>query len=188
MIRACAAVLFIFTLLCGLAYPLAVTGIAQLAFPRQANGSLVEADGKPVGSALIGQAFSDAKYVWGRPSATTPPYNAGASAGSSLAPGSAEQRKQVAARVAALKAADPQNTQRIPLDLVTASASGLDPDISPAAADYQADRVARARGVSPESVRTLIASHTQGRLLGVWGQRRVNVLAVNLALDQGESR
>jgi K+-transporting ATPase ATPase C chain len=172
------------SLVTGLAYPLAVTGIAQTLFPHQANGSLVERGGRPVGSALIGQAFSDPGHFWSRPSATAPmPYNAANSGGSNLAPTAPALVDAVTARIAALRAADPGNTSPVPADLVTASASGLDPHISRAAADYQAERVARVRGLPVARVRALIAQHTEDRRLGFLGEARVNVLAVNLALD-----
>ncbi len=172
------------TLLLGVVYPLTVTGVANFVFPRQACGSLVVRDGRAVGSALIGQPYSDPKYFWGRPSATGPsPYNAALSAGSNLGPTSPALVAAVKARVEALRSADPGNTAPVPVDLVTASASGLDPDISPAAAFYQAGRVARARGLPEESVRRLVAAHVKGRQLGVLGEPRVNVLALNMALD-----
>ncbi|WP_447747862.1 potassium-transporting ATPase subunit KdpC [Variovorax boronicumulans] len=168
----------------GLLYPAAVTGAAQALFPAQAAGSLVMRDGKPVGSALIGQNFSDPKHFWGRPSATAPqPYNASASGGSNQGPLNPALADAVKARVEALRAADPGNTAPVPVDLVTASASGLDPDISPAAAHYQAARVARERGVPIDQVNVLIAKNTQSPLWGVLGESRVNVLALNLALD-----
>jgi len=168
----------------GLLYPAAVTGAAQALFPAQAAGSLVVRDGKPVGSALIGQNFSDPKHFWGRPSATAPqPYNASASGGSNQGPLNPALADAVKARVEALRAADPGNTAPVPVDLVTASASGLDPDISPAAAHYQAARVARERGVPIDQVNALIAKNTQSPLWGVLGESRVNVLALNLALD-----
>ncbi|OEZ27222.1 potassium-transporting ATPase subunit KdpC [Variovorax boronicumulans] len=168
----------------GLLYPAAVTGAAQALFPAQAAGSLVMRDGKPVGSALIGQNFSDPKHFWGRPSATAPqPYNASASGGSNQGPLNPALADAVKARVEALRAADPGNTAPVPVDLVTASASGLDPDISPAAAHYQAARVARERGVPIDQVNALIAKNTQPPLWGVLGESRVNVLALNLALD-----
>jgi K+-transporting ATPase ATPase C chain len=180
-----ALVLFaLLTLLTGFIYPLAVTGVAQLAFPKQAHGSLVVRDGKAVGSSLIGQAFSDPKYFWGRPSATAPmPYNGVASGGSNLAPSNPALLDAVKARAEALRAADPGNMAPVPQDLVTASASGLDPEISPAAALYQASRVARSRGLPTDEVTALIASNTQGRTLGFIGEPRVNVLALNMALD-----
>lgn len=172
------------SLITGLAYPLAVTGIAQTLFPRQANGSLVERNGQPVGSGLIGQAFIDPGHFWSRPSATAPtPYNAANSGGSNLAPTAPALAEAVQARIAALRAADPGNTAPVPVDLVTASASGLDPHISRAAADYQAARVARARGLPVPAVSALVAQHTEGRWLGFIGEPRVNVLALNLALE-----
>jgi len=183
-VRAAIVALAVLTVVTGIIYPLIVTGIAQTLFPSQANGSLIVKDGKPVGSALIGQPFDDPKYFWGRPSATSPfAYNAGASSGSNLSPTNPDLVKAVQGRVDALRAADPGNTAPVPVDLVTASGSGLDPDISAAAALYQAPRVARARGLDPERVRELVARHTQGRSLGVLGEPRVNVLALNLALD-----
>ncbi|MCG3211503.1 MAG: Potassium-transporting ATPase KdpC subunit [Anaerolineae bacterium] len=176
--------LALFTLITGLLYPLAVTAAAQLVFPRQANGSLIIEHGQPVGSSLIGQPFSEPKYFWGRPSATAPtPYNAAASAGSNLGPTSATLIENVQARIAALRTADPANTAPIPVDLVTASASGLDPDISVAAARYQAARVARARGLGLAAVNRLIDQFTTGRTFGLLGEPRVNVLLLNRALD-----
>ncbi len=180
-----ALVLFaLLTLLTGFIYPLAVTGVAQVAFSEQAHGSLVMRDGKAVGSELIGQSFSNPKYFWSRPSATGPmPNNGTASGGSNLAPSNPALLDAVKARVEALRAADPGNTAAVPQDLVTASASGLDPEISPAAARYQASRVARVRGVQAGEVLALIKRNTQGRTLGIFGEPRVNVLALNLALD-----
>ncbi len=176
--------LALFTLITGLLYPLAVTAAAQLVFPRQANGSLIIEHGQPVGSSLIGQPFSEPKYFWGRPSATAPmPYNAAASAGSNLGPTSATLIENAQARIAALLAADPANTAPVPVDLVTASASGLDPDISVAAARYQAARVARARGLGLAAVNRLIDQFTTGRTFGLLGEPRVNVLLLNRALD-----
>ncbi|QGW84540.1 potassium-transporting ATPase subunit KdpC [Variovorax paradoxus] len=179
--------LVLFTLLSaltGLVYPLAVTGAAKALFPSQAAGSLVVQGGTVVGSSLIGQNFSDPKHFWGRPSATAPrPYNASASGGSNLGPLNPALADAVKARVEALHAADPGNTAPVPVDLVTASSSGLDPDISPAAAQYQAARVARVRGVPVEQINALIEKNTQGALWGVLGESRVNVLALNLALD-----
>ncbi|WPH13795.1 potassium-transporting ATPase subunit KdpC [Variovorax paradoxus] len=172
--------------LTGLVYPLAVTGAAKALFPSQAAGSLVVQGGTAVGSSLIGQNFSDPKHFWGRPSATAPqPYNASASGGSNLGPLNPALADAVKARIEALRAADPGNAAPVPVDLVTASASGLDPDISPAAAQYQAARVARVRGLPPEQVNALVASHTQAPLWGLLGEPRVNVLALNLALDEG---
>ena len=173
------------TVLTGVAYPLLVTGIAQGLFANQANGSLIEQNGKVVGSTLIGQPFSDPKYFWGRPSATGPtPYNAAASSGSNQGPLNPALEDAVKTRIAALQAADPSQTAPIPVDLVTASGSGLDPHISPAAAAWQAPRIARLRGLSEVEVGKLIASHTQARQLGVLGEARVNVLQLNLALDR----
>ncbi len=180
-----ALVLFaLLSALTGIAYPLLVTGVAQLAFPWQANGSLIEREGRIAGSALIGQAFADPKHFWSRPSATGPvPYNAANSGGSNLGPGNPALHEAVTQRIAVLRAADPGNTLPVPADLVTASASGLDPHISRAAADYQAARVARARGLPEARVRELIEAHTEGARLGFLGEPRVNVLALNLALD-----
>jgi len=174
----------IFTVVTGIIYPLFVTGIAQAFFHHQANGSLIEENGASVGSELIGQPFSDPKYFWGRLSATTPfPYNAAASSGSNYGPSNPALREAIQARIDALKAADPDNNQPIPVDLVTFSASGLDPDISVAAADYQVPRVARYRGLSEEQVSDLVNQFTEGRQLGIMGEPRVNVLKLNLALD-----
>ena len=177
--------LAVLTVLTGVIYPLAVTGIAQLVFPHQADGSLIEEAGTPVGSEWIGQEFHSPKYFWSRPSATTPmPYNAGSSNGSNLGPLNPALKQQVADRIAALKAADPRNPAPIPVDLVTASASGLDPHISPAAAEYQVSRVAKARGMDPETVRQRVARHTERRTLGLLGEPRVNVVELNLELDR----
>ncbi len=183
-IRPALMLLLIFTVLTGLLYPLVVTGIAQLVFPSQANGSLISSNGQTVGSSQIGQQFDDPKYFWGRLSATGPyPYNAAASSGSNLGPTNPALLDEVKARIAALKAADPANTQPIPVDLVTSSGSGLDPNISIAAALYQLPRVAKARGMSEADVRPLVDKYTQGRQLGFLGEARVNVLELNLALD-----
>lgn len=172
------------SLVTGLAYPLAVTGFAQLLFPHQANGSLVMDGDHAVGSALIGQSFTDPRHFWGRPSATAPmPYDAANSAGSNLAPTAPALVDAVKARIDALRAADPGNTAPVPVDLVTASASGLDPHISRAAADYQARRVARVRDMPLAQVQALIDTHTEARVFGFLGEPRVNVLALNLALD-----
>jgi K+-transporting ATPase ATPase C chain len=180
-----AIVLFaLLSALTGLIYPMAVTGAAKAVFPKEAAGSLIVLDGTTVGSKLIGQNFSDPKHFWGRPSATAPqPYNASASGGANQGPLNPALTDAIKARVEALRAADPGNTAPVPVDLVTASASGLDPDISPAAAHYQAARVARVRGVPVEQINALIGKNTQGALWGLLGESRVNVLALNLALD-----
>ena len=173
------------SLITGLAYPLAVTGIAQVLFPGQANGSLLMRDGKPIGSELIGQAFSAPGHFWSRPSATAPmANNAAGSSGSNQGPTSPALAEAVQGRIEALRAADPGNTAPVPVDLVTASASGLDPHISRAAADYQAARVARVRGLPLAQVQALVEQHTEARWLGFLGEPRVNVLALNLALDR----
>jgi K+-transporting ATPase ATPase C chain len=184
LLRPAIVLFLLLTVITGLIYPLVVTGIAQVLFPQQANGSLIVKNGQAVGSKLIGQPFDDPKYFWGRPSATGPfPYNAAASSGSNLGPTNPALTDAVQARMDTLKAADPENTQPIPVDLVTTSASGLDPHISPAAAAYQVTRVARARGLDESAVRQLVAQYTEGRDLGVLGEPRVNVLELNLALD-----
>ncbi len=183
-LRPALILLLLFTFLTGLVYPLAVTGLAQLIFPHQANGSLIVKNGQVAGSSLIGQSFDDPKYFWGRLSATGPfPYNAAASSGSNFGPTNPALMDEVKARIAALKAADPTNTQPIPVDLVTSSGSGLDPDISVAAALYQVPRVARARGLSEAVVRELVDKYTRGRTFGFLGEPRVNVLELNLELD-----
>ena len=178
-------VLVALSVLTGVVYPLVVTGIAQGAFSSAANGSLLPArNGKVMGSALIGQPFDDPKYFWSRPSATSPqPYNGAASSGSNQGPRNPALADAVAGRIKALRDADPGNTAPVPVDLVTASASGLDPHISVAAADYQAARVARVRGLRVEQVQNLVAAHTQGRTLGILGEPRVDVVGLNLALD-----
>ena len=174
------------TLLTGVLYPAAITGLAQLLFPSQANGSLVVVDGTVRGSRLVGQPFSAPGYLWSRPSATGPtPYNGAASSGSNQGPSNPALHDAVVARVGALRAADSTLTGPVPVDLVTASGSGLDPHISVAAATVQVPRIARARGMAPEAVQAVIAAHTEQRFLGVFGEPRVNVLLVNLALDQG---
>jgi K+-transporting ATPase ATPase C chain len=194
-LRPAIVALIALTIVTGIIYPLVVTGIAQVAFPYQANGSIIAgADGRPIGSALIGQEFDDPRYFWGRPSATGPvPYTAfnadklTGSAGSNYGPLNEAligRDGLVQARIAALKEADPSNTQPIPVDLVTASGSGLDPHISPAAAEYQVSRVAQARGLDAARVRELVARHTEGRTLGILCEPRVNVLELNLALEQ----
>ena len=174
--------MIVMTVLTGLAYPLAITGLAQVIFPDQANGSLVRVDGKVIGSALIGQQFSAPRYFHGRPSATTPPYNAGASAASNLGPTSKVLAARVVADAARLHAENP--AMPVPVDLVTTSASGLDPDVTSAAALFQVPRVARARGLPESAVRKLVLEHVSDRVLGVIGEPHVNVLELNLALDR----
>lgn len=191
LIRPTITLFILLSIVTGLLYPLLVTGISQAVFPAQAAGSLIERDGKLLGSRLIGQNFTDPKYFWGRPSATSPyPNNAAASGGSNLGPRNPALKAAVESRIKTLREADPGNTAPVPVDLVTASASGLDPHISPAAADYQAGRVARARGLALEPVRALVAQHTEDRQWGMFGEPHVNVLELNLALDrlQPESR
>lgn len=184
LLRPAIMLFLLLSVVTGLAYPLAITGIAQLAFPAQANGSLVWRNGQPVGSRLIGQSFTDPGHFWSRPSATSPrPYDATNSVGSNLGPSNPALVAAVKARIAALRAADPGNAAPVPVDLVTASASGLDPDISRAAAEFQIARVARARGLSEATVRALVDRQTREPLLGFIGEPHVNVLALNLALD-----
>ncbi len=184
IIRPAFVIFALLSALTGLVYPLVVTGIAQLAFPSQAQGSLIVRDGRLVGSSLIGQSFADPKYFWGRPSATGPqPYNASNSGGSNLGPLNPALLDAVKGRIEALRKADPGNTAPVPVDLVTASGSGLDPHLSVAGAQFQAARVSNARGLPLEQVQQLIAAHTEGRLMGLLGEPRVNVLALNLALD-----
>ncbi|RUL61469.1 potassium-transporting ATPase subunit KdpC [Dyella dinghuensis] len=184
LIRNALTMLVVMTVITGLIYPMVATGVAQVLFPHQANGSLIERDGKPIGSELIGQYFDDPKYFWGRPSATTPqPNNGTASNGSNQGPTNTALRDAVQQRIDALRKVDPGNTAPVPADLVTASGSGLDPEISPAAAQYQVARVARVRHLSEQQVQTLVAQFTQGRQLGLLGELRVNVLQLNLALD-----
>jgi len=181
-----AAILFgLLVILTGLLYPALITGLAQLIFPTQANGSLITQNGQVIGSTLIGQQFDEPKYFWGRLSATAnTPYNAAASSGSNLGPTNPALEEAVAGRLDALKAADPENMQPVPVDLVTASGSGLDPDISIAAARYQVPRVARERGLSEAQVSSLVDEHITGRQLGFLGEPRINVLQLNLALDE----
>lgn len=177
--------LVVMSALTGVIYPLVVTAIAKLAFPRAANGSLIEADGKTLGSDLIGQPFDDPKYFWSRPSATSPqPYNGMSSSGSNQGPRNPALADAVKDRIKALRDADPGNTAAVPVDLITASGSGLDPHISVAAAEYQLPRVSKARGLSVEEVRRLAAANTEGRTFGVLGEPRVNVLKLNIALDR----
>jgi K+-transporting ATPase ATPase C chain len=192
-LRAAIVSLLALTVITGFAYPLLVTGIAQAAFPHQANGSIIEKDGKAVGSSLVGQPFDDPRYFWGRISATADSngkalaYNGAASTGSNLGPTNPALVDEVKGRIDALHAVDPGNSQPIPIDLVTSSGSGLDPDVSPAAAAYQVPRVARARGLDEASVRQLVQAHTEDRQLGFLGEPRVNVLELNFALDAAAS-
>jgi K+-transporting ATPase ATPase C chain len=176
-------IFLVLTIITGIIYPLLITGIAQALFPNQANGSLIYRNGKMVGSSLIGQAFDDPKYLWGRISATSPQYNASSSSGSNIGPSNPALIDEINGRIKALKSADPDNTSLIPVDLVTSSASGLDPHISLAAAYYQVARIARLRGLSQEAIKILIAKHASGRLFGLIGEPVVNVLELNLALD-----
>jgi len=184
LLRPAITLFVLLSLITGIVYPVVVTGISKVIFPGAASGSLIVKDGKPVGSRLIGQNFTEPKYFWGRPSATSPqPYNGMASGGSNLGPLNPALMAAVKGRIAALRAADPDNRLTIPADLVEASASGLDPQISPAAAAYQVARVARARQLKTETVADLVAKYTEGRQLGLFGEPRVNVLELNLALD-----
>ncbi|MEX2303272.1 MAG: potassium-transporting ATPase subunit KdpC [Bryobacterales bacterium] len=185
LIRTALVTFTLLTIVTGAGYPLVMTAVAQLLFPREANGSLIVRDGETVGSTLIGQEFQQAGYFWGRLSATSPsPYQAAASSGSNLGPLSTNLHAAAKQRLEALRAADPGAAQGVPVDLVTSSGSGLDPHISPAAAYYQAGRVARSRGLTVERVGTLINTYTEGRSLGFLGEPRVNVLVLNLALDE----
>jgi K+-transporting ATPase ATPase C chain len=185
-----ALIIFIaLTIVTGAVYPAIVSVVGRLAFPAQTSGSLIERGGQAVGSRLLGQPFGSPRYFWSRPSATTPqPYNGAASGGSNLGPTNPALAAAVASRVEALRAADPGNTSPVPVDLVTASASGLDPHISVAAAEYQVERVARARGVDAATVRARVQTHTELPTVGVLGESRVNVLELNLALDGGAAR
>ena len=188
LIRPAVSLFVVLTVVTGVVYPLAVTGVAKAAFPNQAAGSLIVQDGKVVGSSLIGQNFSDPKYFWGRPSATTPmAYNGQGSGGSNLGPLNPALTDAIKGRVEALRAADPGNKAAVPVDLVTASASGLDPEISVAAAEYQVPRIARLHRLSPEVVEGIVARHTQGRLFGLLGEQRVNVLDMNLELQHASA-
>jgi len=185
VVRPAVIFMVVMTVLTGLIYPLVITGIAQVVFPNQANGSLIYEGDTLVGSALIGQPFNDPKYFWSRPSATGPfPYNAAASSGSNLGPIEPNLTAAFKSRVDALKLADPGNEKPIPVDLITASSSGLDPHISPAAADYQISRVAKARGLQENDLRELVTKHTERRTLGLLGEERVNVVTLNLELNK----
>jgi K+-transporting ATPase ATPase C chain len=185
LLRNALVLLLLMTAVTGVAYPAVVGGLSAVLFPHQAAGSLVEKDGKQIGSELIGQSFTAPGYFWGRPSATTPgPNNASASTGSNLGPTNPALTTAANDRIAALRSADPGNKAQVPVELVTASGSGLDPEISPAAAAYQLGRVARARGMEPGKVQALVDANTQGRQFGILGEPRVNVLALNLALDR----
>jgi potassium-transporting ATPase KdpC subunit len=189
MIRNTLMSILLFTVITGFIYPLAVTGLAQVIFPDQANGSIITKNNKTVGSSLLGQQFEDPKYFWGRLSATTPyAYNGGSSGGSNLGQNNPDLMKAVQARIQALRDADPGNTAKIPVDLVTASGSGLDPHISPAAAAYQVQRVAKLRGMDEAKVSALVAANTEGRQFGFLGEPVVNVLKMNLALDELEQK
>lgn len=186
-LRASVLMLSLLTVITGVLYPALVTGIAAVCFPHERGGSMISLDGKLAGSSLVGQPFDDPKYFWSRPSATASiPYNAAASSGSNVGPSNPALVEAVKARVEALRSADPQSTAEVPVDLVTASGSGLDPQISPAAAEYQVARVARARGLSEAQVRELVRAHIHGRQLGILGEPGVNVLALNLALEKAK--
>ncbi|WP_334046048.1 potassium-transporting ATPase subunit KdpC [Burkholderia cepacia] len=188
LIRPLVVLFVVLTAVTGLAYPAVMTVFGQAVFPSQANGSLIEKDGKPVGSELIGQPFDAPKYFWGRLSATAPmPYNATGSGGSNLGPLNPSLADQVKGRIAALRDAGTDMSKPVPVDLVTASASGLDPEITPAAAAYQVERVAKARNLTPDAVAQLVAANTTGRQFGVLGEARVNVLKLNLALDAAQA-
>lgn len=188
LLRPALSLFLLLTVITGLAYPLAITGMAQLIFPAAANGSLIVNNGRIVGSRLIGQNFTQPRYFWGRPSATSPlPYNAAASGGSNLGPLNPALIEAAKGRITALKAADPGNTAPIPADLISASASGLDPHISPEAAAYQVARIARQRHMPEAEVQALVGQYTEGRQWGVFGEPRVNVLQLNLALDARHS-
>ena len=188
LIRPAVSLFVVLTVVTGVLYPLVVTGVAKAAFPQQAAGSLIVQNGKTVGSSLIGQNFSDPKYFWGRPSATSPmAYNGQGSGGSNLGPLNPALTDAIKGRVDALRAADPGNKAAVPVDLVTTSASGLDPEISVAAAQYQAPRIARLRGLSATAVEAIITKHTEGRLFGVLGEPRVNVLDMNLELQHANA-
>lgn len=188
LFRPALTLLLVFTVLLGLVYPAAITGVSRVLFPAQASGSLVHDGDRVAGSSLIGQPFDDPRYFWGRPSATAPlPYNAAASSGSNQGPLNPALRDAVVARIAALRAVDPGNDAPVPVDLVSASASGLDPHISPAAAYYQVPRVARARSLPEERVRALVVKTIEQRTLGLIGEPRVNVLLLNIALDRART-
>lgn len=184
LIRPAVMLFLVLTVITGVIYPGVITGISQVLFPQQASGSLISKGGQPIGSTLIGQSFTQPKYFWSRLSATTPqPYNGLASGGSNYGPLNPALADAIKARIAALREADPGNTAPVPVDLATASGSGLDPDISVAAANYQVGRVARVRHLSTGAVQSLVAAHTRGKWLGILGEQRVNVLELNLALD-----